>query len=84
MHDLDAVFQSVSYEGRIGSICRELGLEKPLVVQSMYIFKQARIGDTCLHMNASFYRMQLIIVEEEFEFFNTFLNISTSLHCNDE
>ena len=59
LHDLDGVFQSVSYEGRIGSICRELGLEKPLVVQSMYIFKQARIGDTYLHIQYSWTHLQI-------------------------
>ena len=45
LHDLDAVFHAVSYDGRIGSICRDLGMERPLAAQSMYIFKQARIGD---------------------------------------
>lgn len=45
---MDTVFESVSYEGRVGSICSDLGLSKPLLAQSMYIFKQARIGDIIL------------------------------------
>ncbi|RYH28662.1 hypothetical protein EON65_11385 [archaeon] len=45
LHDLEPDFQAVSYEGRIGSMCRELGLDKPLIAQSMYIFKQPRIGE---------------------------------------
>jgi phytanoyl-CoA hydroxylase len=44
IHDLDEDFEKISYEGRIGNICAELGMEKPLVAQSMYIFKQPRIG----------------------------------------
>lgn len=44
LHDLDPDFQEVSYEKRVGMICRDLGLLMPLAVQSMYIFKQAHIG----------------------------------------
>ena len=44
LHDLDEEFEAVSYENRVGCICKQLGLEKPLVVQSMYIFKQAKVG----------------------------------------
>ena len=55
LHDLDPEFEKVSYEGRIGSICAELGLEKPLNVQSMYIFKQARIGGVVVpHQDGAF------------------------------
>jgi phytanoyl-CoA hydroxylase len=55
LHDLDPDFEAVSYEGRIGSICSELGLEKPLAVQSMYIFKQARIGGLVVpHQDGAF------------------------------
>lgn len=44
LHDLDPLFQSVSYDGKVGSIVHELGLEHPLLAQSMYIFKQPHIG----------------------------------------
>jgi len=55
LHDLDPIFESVSYEGRVGSICSELGLSKPLLAQSMYIFKQARIGGyVCPHQDGAF------------------------------
>lgn len=55
LHDLDPDFEAVSYEGRIGSICVELGLEHPLAVQSMYIFKQARIGGVVVpHQDGAF------------------------------
>lgn len=55
LHDLDPDFQAVSYDGRIGSICVELGLVKPLAVQSMYIFKQARIGaEVVPHQDGAF------------------------------
>lgn len=55
LHDLDPDFEAVSYEGRIGSICSELGLERPMNVQSMYIFKQARIGGVVVpHQDGAF------------------------------
>lgn len=44
IHDLDDKFRAVSYAPRIGRIARELGLVQPIATQSMYIFKQPRIG----------------------------------------
>lgn len=44
LHDLNPVFKKYSYEERLGRIARQLGLQVPLAVQSMYIFKQPRIG----------------------------------------
>jgi len=44
LHDLDPTFEAASYEDRVGLICRQLGMEKPMAAQSMYIFKQAEIG----------------------------------------
>eukprot|EP01038_Epipyxis_sp_PR26KG_P014446 gene14446-19385_t len=55
LHDLDEDYQAVSYEDRIGSICEDLGIEKPLITQSMYIFKQAFIGgDVTAHQDGAF------------------------------
>ena len=55
LHDLDDEFERVSYEKRIGLICRELGLEIPLAVQSMYIFKQAFVGgEVGAHQDGAF------------------------------
>lgn len=44
LHDLDPTFKTLSYDPRISQISRQLGMHKPLAVQSMYIFKQPRIG----------------------------------------
>jgi phytanoyl-CoA hydroxylase len=55
LHDLDSQFERVSYDARIGSMCRELGLEIPLAVQSMYIFKQAFVGgEVGAHQDGAF------------------------------
>ena len=55
LHDLDEEFHKVSYEPRVGMICRDLGLQKPLAVQSMYIFKQAYIGgEVGAHQDGAF------------------------------
>jgi len=45
LHDLDPLFQQVTYTPQIGKLARAVGgLSVPLVAQSMYIFKQPRIG----------------------------------------
>ncbi|TFJ88056.1 hypothetical protein NSK_000410 [Nannochloropsis salina CCMP1776] len=45
LHDLDPLFQKVTYTPQIGQLARAVGgLHVPLVAQSMYIFKQPRIG----------------------------------------
>lgn len=44
LHDLEPEFQAVSYDKRVAMICKELGMEVPLCMQSMYIFKQPFIG----------------------------------------
>lgn len=45
LHDLDPLFQQVTYTPQIGKLARAVGgLRVPLVAQSMYIFKQPRIG----------------------------------------
>eukprot|EP01040_Poterioochromonas_malhamensis_P017272 gene17272-19806_t len=55
LHDLDPDFEKVSYDGRIGSICEELGMGKALIVQSMYIFKQPKIGGEVVpHQDGTF------------------------------
>lgn len=55
LHDLAPDFQTVSYADRVGSICEDLSIIRPLVAQSMYIFKQPRIGgDVSAHQDGSF------------------------------
>ena len=44
MHDLDPVFDAFSRTPELAAIAGDIGLEEPLLLQSMYIFKQARIG----------------------------------------
>ena len=44
MHDLDPVFDSFSRTGELAAIAGDIGMQAPLLLQSMYIFKQPRIG----------------------------------------
>lgn len=44
MHDLDAVFGSFSRTPELAALASDIGMREPLLLQSMYIFKQARIG----------------------------------------
>ena len=44
MHDLDPVFDAFSRTPGMRAVATELGMSDPLLLQSMYIFKQPRIG----------------------------------------
>ena len=44
MHDLDPEFDAFSRTPALAAIATDIGLRTPLLLQSMYIFKQARIG----------------------------------------
>jgi len=55
LHDLDPAFRDFSRTPALKSLASSLGFGFPLLVQSMYIFKQPRIGGevTC-HQDAAF------------------------------
>lgn len=56
MHDLDPVFERFSRDARLHDLAVELGLEQPLIYQSMYIFKQPRIGgEVRWHQDATYF-----------------------------
>lgn len=44
MHDLDPVFDAFSRTPELAGVAADAGLRNPLLLQSMYIFKQPRIG----------------------------------------
>ncbi len=55
LHDLDPVFSDFSHTPQLAELAQSLGYVEPLLVQSMYIFKQPHIGGevTC-HQDATF------------------------------
>ncbi|MBA2734201.1 MAG: phytanoyl-CoA dioxygenase family protein [Acidobacteria bacterium] len=55
LHDLDPVFNHFSRSPKLAALISNLGYKQPLLIQSMYIFKQPGIGGevTC-HQDASF------------------------------
>ena len=55
LHDLDPVFDDFSRNSKVRELVGDLGIEKPLLLQSMYIFKQPNIGGevTC-HQDRTF------------------------------
>jgi phytanoyl-CoA hydroxylase len=55
LHDLDPAFDSFSRTPQLAQLISDLGVTNPLLLQSMYIFKQPRIGGevTC-HQDATF------------------------------
>lgn len=44
LHDIDPVFAEFSHSAMLGDVARGIGMQDPLVLQSMYIFKQPNIG----------------------------------------
>ena len=55
MHDLDPVFDRFSRNPRLATVVNELGLQQPLLLQSMYIFKPPEIGGEVLcHQDATY------------------------------
>ena len=54
-HDLDPVFSRFSRQPRLAALATGLGLVEPLLLQSMYIFKQPRIGgEVGWHQDSTF------------------------------
>ena len=63
MHDLDPVFERFSHDRRLHELAVELGLAEPRVYQSMYIFKQPRIGgEVRWHQDATYFETDPISV----------------------
>jgi len=55
LHDLDPVFAAFSRTPRLARLAADLGFAEPLLLQSMYIFKQPGIGgEVVCHQDASF------------------------------
>ncbi len=55
LHELDPVFAPFSTSEAIARVISELPLREPLLLQSMYIFKNPRIGgDVSCHQDATF------------------------------
>ncbi len=55
LHDLDPVFNDFSRTPELRELVSDLGITRPLLLQSMYIFKQPKIGGevTC-HQDSTF------------------------------
>ena len=55
LHDLDPVFDRISRRPRLAGLARALGLRQPLLLQSMYLFKQPHIGgEVGWHQDATY------------------------------
>ena len=56
LHDLDSVFDALSHGPDWAALASDIGLARPLLWQSMYIFKQPGIGgEVRWHQDASFF-----------------------------
>ncbi|PPR47426.1 MAG: hypothetical protein CFH19_00465 [Alphaproteobacteria bacterium MarineAlpha5_Bin9] len=55
MHDLDPIFINFSHKKELDDIAKGIKINNPLLVQSMYIFKQPRIGgEVICHQDSTF------------------------------
>jgi phytanoyl-CoA hydroxylase len=55
MHDLDAVFETFSHTAKLRNVAKDLGVRAPQIIQSMYIFKQPRIGgEVVWHVDSTY------------------------------
>jgi phytanoyl-CoA hydroxylase len=55
MNDLDPVFEKFSRTAELAKIAKDLGFEDPGILQSMFIFKQPRIGvEVSCHQDSTF------------------------------
>ena len=55
MHDLDPVFDAFSRSAKLRRLAGEIGFRHPLLLQSMYIFKQPRIGgEVSWHVDSTY------------------------------
>ena len=56
LHDLDPVFDRFSRTADLADLVSSVGFEQPLLLQSMYVFKQPNIGgEVSLHQDSTFY-----------------------------
>lgn len=63
LHDLDPVFDAFSRHPNVAHLVRELGINDPLLWQSMYIFKPPRVGgEVSWHQDATFLHTDPITV----------------------
>jgi len=63
MHDLDPVFDRFSHDARLAEVAARAGLPEPALYQSMYIFKQPRVGGAVdWHQDAAFLRTDPVSV----------------------
>ena len=59
LHDLDPVFDRVSRRPGLADLAKALGFVQPLLLQSMYLFKQPRIGaEVGWHQDATYLHTQ--------------------------
>ncbi len=55
LHDLNLVFENFSYQQEFRDLALLLGMNKPQIVQSMYLLKQPKIGNQVdLHQDSTF------------------------------
>ena len=64
MHDLDTVFESFSRTEELEAVAKDVGFKDPRILQSMYIFKQPKIGgEVGFHQDATFLYTEPISVK---------------------
>ncbi|WP_100642907.1 phytanoyl-CoA dioxygenase family protein [Alteromonas facilis] len=63
LHNLSPVFKTFSQQSKIAQVAKDVGVKEPEIRQSMYIFKQPRIGGQIRwHQDATYFKTDPISV----------------------
>lgn len=63
LHDLDPLFDRISRQPRLAALAHDLGISRPLLLQSMHIFKHPRIGgEVAWHQDATYLHTRPVTV----------------------
>lgn len=63
LHDLDPVFNDFSRTAALKELSADIGIEQPLLLQGMYIFKQPNIGgEVICHQDSTFLNTEPIAI----------------------
>jgi phytanoyl-CoA hydroxylase len=61
LHSLNPVFKEVTFDTNVMDVYKSIGFVKPIICQSMYIFKQPHVGgEVSIHQDATFLHIEPI------------------------
>lgn len=62
LHRVHPTFEECTYDEKVANVCRALGLRNPVVVQSMYIYKNPGIGGEGIQANRKVHELNGLLL----------------------